>query len=175
MARLRRSLPKNRRTLPGAVAGESATVAPELIQVHLPDFETEIINIPVSSEIEIVNNNSLHDQLSQPAIPNKIRASASVKKNVRKSHIIFYVCNIRCLLSNLAELCVHLQTHRPHVVMLQETWLDASVENVAIPGYKIISRRDRHETANRGGILTLAREDFNGLSFISNCAEEERS
>ena len=59
--------------------------------------------------------------------------------------------------------------------MLQETWLDASVEHVNIPGYKIISRRDRHENENRGGILTLAREDFNGLSHISNCSEEERS
>ena len=46
---------------------------------------------------------------------------------------------------------------------------------MAIPGYKIISRRDRHENANRGGILTLARDDFNGLSHISNCEDEERS
>ena len=36
-------------------------------------------------------------------------------------------------------------------------------------------RKDRHAGANRGGILTLRRRDFNGLVHITNCASEERS
>ena len=43
-----------------------------------------------------------------------------------------------------------------------------------IAGYSGISRRDRHEGANRGGILTLQRDDFNGLVHIRNCEDEER-
>ena len=44
-----------------------------------------------------------------------------------------------------------------------------------IAGYSEVSRRDRHEGANRGSILTLQREDFNGLVHIRNCEDEERS
>ena len=83
--------------------------------------------------------------------------------------------NIQCLLAHFPELCTHLSIHRPHIVLLQETWLDSSTESVDVPGYTTISRRDRNVTANRGGILTLARDDFNGLVHINNCPEEERS
>ena len=59
--------------------------------------------------------------------------------------------------------------------MLQETWLNASYESVTISGYTVSSRRDRKISENRGGILTLHREDFNCLVHIKNCDEEERS
>ena len=73
------------------------------------------------------------------------------------------------------ELEAFLKLHRPHVVMLQETWLNASYESVTISGYTVSSRRDRKISENRGGILTLHREDFNCLVHIKNCDEEERS
>ena len=69
----------------------------------------------------------------------------------------------------------HLENLQPHIVMLQETWLDASVESVNVPGYTIISRRDRSKTENRGGVMTLCRSDFNALAHVRNCLEEERS
>ena len=58
---------------------------------------------------------------------------------------------------------------------MQETWLDESIPSVKIPGYSIVSRRDRQNTANRGGILTLQRDDFNCLVHIGNSSTEERS
>ena len=44
-----------------------------------------------------------------------------------------------------------------------------------MPGYTECSRRDRHAGSNRGGILTLVRDDFNGLVHIANSKDEERS
>jgi len=73
------------------------------------------------------------------------------------------------------ELCRQLELHAPHVVCLQETWLDASTKEISIPGYEVVSRRDRHAGANRGGILTLRRSDFNGLVHVANTEGEERS
>ena len=75
----------------------------------------------------------------------------------------------------MAELSHYLELYQPHVVCLQETWLNASVEEVKIPGYVICSRRDRHQGDNRGGILTIRREDLNGIVHISNTENEERS
>jgi len=83
--------------------------------------------------------------------------------------------NIRCLLANLVELNRQLELHQPHVVLIQETWLNSSVEHVDVSGYVQVSRRDRKETDNRGGILTLQRRDFNALVHIANCPDEERS
>ena len=85
MARLRRSLPKIRRTLPGVVAGEVATVAPALIQLHPPHFEHQINSADSESEN---SKNALHDQLSQPAFfNNSSKPSVSDKRLVRKSYI----------------------------------------------------------------------------------------
>ena len=47
--------------------------------------------------------------------------------------------------------------------------------HINIPNYKKVSRRDRKDTQNRGGILTFQRQDFNGLVHIKNCDDEERS
>ena len=49
------------------------------------------------------------------------------------------------------------------------------MEDVNVTGYTQVSRRDRKAGANRGGILTLQREDFNALVHIRNCENEERS
>ena len=89
--------------------------------------------------------------------------------------ISIYCINIQCLLAHLPELQAHLDLHQPHIVLIQETWLDESVEHVYVSGYVIVSRRDRSTSANRGGILTLQRSTFNGLVHITNCQEEERS
>ena len=95
--------------------------------------------------------------------------------NSKMNGISILSINIQCLAAKLAELIYHLEMHRPHVVLIQETWLDATTKDVQIAGYSEVSRRDRHEGANRGGILTLQRDDFNGLVHIRNCEDEERS
>ena len=88
-----------------------------------------------------------------------------------------YSVNIQMLTAkkHLAELSFQLQLHRPHVVLIQETWLDKSTEDVEIEGYTLVSRRDRHDGSNRGGIITYQRDDFNGLVHISNSTSDERS
>ena len=58
---------------------------------------------------------------------------------------------------------------------IQETWLDKTTKDVNIPGYVVVSRRDRHDGANRGGILTLRRSDFNCIVHIVDVENEERS
>jgi len=60
-------------------------------------------------------------------------------------------------------------------VLLQETWLDASTEEIRTEIYKVVSRRDRSTDTNRGGVLTLARSDFNHLVHICNSDKDERS
>lgn len=76
---------------------------------------------------------------------------------------------------HLVELEYHLDMHRPHIVLLQETWLDASTESVTITNYIVVSRRDRSDKASRGRVLTLARSDFNRLIHTENSILEERS
>ena len=83
--------------------------------------------------------------------------------------------NIQCLNAHLAELQFHLEQRQPHIVLLQETWLDASHGQIFIPNYKVVSRRDRKNETNRKGILTLSRNDFNDLVHIEDANEEERS
>ena len=100
-----------------------------------------------------------------------------------KKDITIFVANVQGLMvfnkegvrANLTELEFHLLQLRPHIVFLQETWLDASVESVTIANYRVISRKDRKDTTNRGGILCLVRDDFNRLVFIGDSATEERS
>ena len=53
--------------------------------------------------------------------------------------------------------------------------LNPTTEDVQVPGYTKVSRKDRHDGSNRGGILTLQRDDFNGLVHIRNCDHCERS
>ena len=48
-------------------------------------------------------------------------------------------------------------------------------ESPSIVDYEVVSRRDRSETANRGGARVLRRSDFNNLTFIENSVLKERS
>ena len=102
---------------------------------------------------------------------------------MQKKDITILVVNIQGLLvfnkdgvrANLTELEFHLASLQPHIVLLQETWLDASVESVSLVGYMVVSRRDRSADTNRGGVLTLARHDFNRWVHIENSGYDERS
>ena len=64
--------------------------------------------------------------------------------------------------------------HQPHIVMVQESWLNKSIEEVHIDGYKMLSRRDRHENENRGGVICFVRLDFQDVVFISESQQAER-
>ena len=113
----------------------------------------------------------------------RIRHSAIYKIIHRKSILqisgdqngllIFLI--IQCLLARIPELCHHLEEHRPHIVCIQETWLDKTCIDVNIPGYDVLSRRGRHDGENRGGGLTLRRTDFNAVVHIVKATDDERS
>ena len=146
-------MPKRCRTLPGVVSGESGTSAPE--DFH---FQSQSNFLASNSNIEI----------NAPALEEKAQGKS-------KSEIGILVLNVQCLRAHLAELEFHLKIHQPHIVFLQETWLDLSIEEPSISNYVVVSRRDRSESANRGGVLSLRRSDFNNLAFVENSPDEERS
>ena len=69
----------------------------------------------------------------------------------------FDFLNIRGFLGKRAELEGHLSLvdSPPHLIALNETFLDKSVESADVSGYSMISRRDRRD-GNGGGIVLVA-------------------
>ena len=117
LALLRRALPKRCRALPGMTSGESGVAMPP----NSPQFPQP--------------NSSIN---SQPFLEPNVFLSAITKRiQTTKAEVTILMINIRCLHANLLELEFHLQTMRPHIVFLQETWLDASTEAVSVCGYTI--------------------------------------
>ena len=80
-------------------------------------------------------------------------------------------CNIRSLIGKIAELYHMLEVLQIHILCIQETWLDESMPNPAIPNYHIIGRRDRNASDNRGGVIVYARLDVNNIVLFhrSDC------
>ena len=107
LALLRRSLPKYRRALPDVSPGESG------------DFASE-------------NNIS-----SEPHISNSLSKSMPdlAGSNSKVNGISIFASNIQCLHAKLIELTYHLEVYPPHVVLLQETLLNPTTEDVQVPGY----------------------------------------
>ena len=152
LAVLRRSVPKRCRTLPDMSPGESGDVISEFV------FEDQ--------SYADCNKDNRNQRLHVNSRP----------KRKSSSKISILTVNIRCLLKNLDQLIVQLELYLPHILLIQETWLSASTEFVDIPGYVLVSRRDRKsDTGRGGGIATYQRHDFNGLVHITNCDDEERS
>jgi len=79
------------------------------------------------------------------------------------------------LLAHLAELSFHLSVHKPHIVLIQESWLNKSIEHVSIANYTLLSRRDRSDTENRGGIIAFVRNDVRQAVHYSDSEHAERS
>ena len=88
-------------------------------------------------------------------------------RDVSRNDVNIYCLNVQCLLAHLAEVTFHLELRRPHVAMFQETCLDQSHDDVILPRYILVSRRDRSLSANRGGVATYRQEDFNGVVHIN--------
>ena len=86
-----------------------------------------------------------------------------------------YSINIRCLCSHLGELCAYLDSYQPHLVLVQETWLNQSIQNISIPNYVELSRHDRSSGENRGGVMAFARADVKNIVHLYNSTQAERS
>ena len=84
--------------------------------------------------------------------------------------------NIRGFRSHADELCARLALCQcPHFVALTETLLDDSTPVVKLPGYTLVSRRDRRDRSG-GGIALFARLDVDAsVVHISDSEAAERS
>ncbi len=49
---------------------------------------------------------------------------------------------------------------KPHVVTINESFLNRAVEEVSLSGYELVSRRDRRDESGFGGVLVFALTDF---------------
>ena len=156
LAKLRRALPRRCRTLPGVAPGESGASAPENNSAFRPQS-----NLISDASLDLPSSLIIRQD--------------SFPRRKQKQELLIFVLNIQSVRAHKTELEFHLFQLQPHLVLLQETWLVASVEHIAIKGYNVVSRRDRSEDANRGGILTLARSDFNQIAHIANSKTDERS
>ena len=109
------------------------------------------------------------------AVASQSEVDASVACDpVSPQSFLIYCINIRWLLSDFAELCHRVKVFSPHVDFFQETWLNKSIEEVQLPNYRIVSRRDRSEGENRGGIATYARLDIYNMVCVKISIESER-
>jgi hypothetical protein len=70
-----------------------------------------------------------------------------IEKGLRICHL-----NIRSLVNKIDEIRVFCETHKPHVLCLNETWLDTSIADgeIQLDGYSHI-RRDK--TRHQGRVL----------------------
>ena len=98
-------------------------------------------------------------QSSQGISDERLRATQAPLETVVSQPLHILSCNIRCVLSKLSELHVIVLQHDVHIILVQETWLDASVEQVDLHGYVAIARRDRSHSDNRGGVMAFVRDD----------------
>ena len=85
--------------------------------------------------------------------------------------------NIRGFLSHHVELSAHLEfIGMPSFVGLTETWLTNVVGSISLPGYTLVSRRDRNDGRQGGGIVLFARDSFVAqIVHIEDSTEYERS
>ena len=77
-------------------------------------------------------------------------------------------------MGKLGELIALVEKLEANVIFIQESWLDASVVNPVIPNSSVLSRRDRSEKSNRGGVIIYARGDLNNVMAFKKCAGSER-
>ena len=86
--------------------------------------------------------------------------------------------NIQGLLSSIDELVGYLllMKQRPSILCLNETFLDQSVGDVEIEGYKLISRLDRRDGRKCGGIAVYALQSVaSQATFLFHSKQHERT
>ena len=104
---------------------------------------------------------------SSPEVSGGESPEQSLQFNSLQSQPLNILCiNIRSIIGKLGELRHVLRTLDVHLAMIQETWLDASTAELNVPGYAVISRKDRSESENRGGVLVLCRLDVKNVLFL---------
>lgn len=59
--------------------------------------------------------------------------------------------NVQCVSSHLTELGYRLDSHRPHDVMMQDSWPDDKNDHIVLSNCNVVSHRGRENFAGRGG------------------------
>ncbi len=85
--------------------------------------------------------------------------------------------NVRKLLRRKAELEARLKNAAVDVLMLQETWLADTVEELAIEGYYLVGRLDREAgpKAGYGGVAIYAKTTISCIALLEHSSGAERS
>ena len=96
------------------------------------------------------------------------------------THFTVFHLNVQGLsVANLAQLdALLVEVGRPTYVAVTETWLDRTVDSIALSGYHLVSRLDRREgqRRDRGGIALFALDGFElSIVHVGNSDKDERS
>ena len=91
--------------------------------------------------------------------PGPVRQGQNLKLCTEKGLRICHL-NIRSLVNTIDEIKVFCETHKPHALCLNETWLDTSIADgeIQLDGYSHI-RRDK--TRHQGGVLVYIASNVN--------------
>ena len=87
------------------------------------------------------------------------------------------LANIRSVRNQLnsGRLQIEVEQTKPDCILLTETWLDDSTQEVVIPGYRSIARRDRSGDKSGGGVDIFVRDGFWNVGLHSISKTSERS
>ena len=93
------------------------------------------------------------------------------------SYFILLRMNIYGYMKNNAEFAAHLKLiGMPSFVGITETWLTNKVGIISIPGYTLVSRKDRSDGRQGGGIVFFARDSVaSQVVHVGDSVEHERS
>ena len=88
----------------------------------------------------------------------KRNSALATDRDLREDTLRVWHCNVQGLQPRIPEIVATLRDmpQKPDLLCLNETWLDATTEQVEIEGYSVVARRDRSKKANRGGVMILA-------------------
>jgi hypothetical protein len=88
---------------------------------------------------------------------------------VTNTQIQILSVNARSLLRNGAEMQVQLDILQPHLFLVQESWLDPTLEDYIFTNYVLVARTDRAVNNDRGrgeGVASFRRSDLNSITLI---------
>ena len=91
-------------------------------------------------------------------------------------HLRIWSVNVRKLLRRRAELEARLRNAGVHILLLQETWLSDSVEEIALQGYELVGRLDRVLGPKKGygGVAIFVRSDISNVALLEHAENAER-
>jgi hypothetical protein len=147
--------------------------------------------MPLSSNCEAPGSGAVHmEKLTRPGAGEASASVAGPAQEKRRAKlpgvpikgfkherigILFY--NIRGLISHLAELIsvVRLLPQLPSLICLNETFLNRSIEDVTVEGYRMVARRDRDDGQVCGYVIVYTQEDLASReTLIEKSADIER-